>query len=137
MKHTRDLKRDCPLNDPWILGGFPSGFPAEFPTDSRRIPSGFLNGFRADFPAEFQTDSETDPYMAEGHRGWSKNDYGMGVVTHATRVTTHTIRLGAVLLAGGGDHPTRHEIAQLRAVLPNQQIALRSPQIAIRRGRYQ
>ena len=116
MKHTRDLKRDCPLNDPWILGGFPSGFPADFPTDSRRIPSGFLNGFRADFPAEFQTDSEADPYMAEGHRGWSKNDYGMGVVTHAARVTTHTIRLGAVLLAGSGDHPTRHEAARLRAV---------------------
>ena len=90
MKHTRDLKRDCPLNDPWILGGFPSGFPAEFPTDSRRIPNGIPNGFRA----EFQADSEADPYMAEGHRGWSKNDYRMGVVS-----TTRKRPLGAVLLA--------------------------------------
>ncbi len=36
--------------------------------DSRRIP----NGFRAD--------SKTGPHAADGHRGWSKNDYRMGVV---------------------------------------------------------
>ena len=118
MKRTRDLERSCPLNGQRI----PNGFRA----DSQRIPNGFLtdseripNGFRADserIPNGFPTDSEANPHVAEGHRGWSKNDYGMGVVTHAARVTTHTIRLGAVLLAGSGDHPTRHEAARLRAV---------------------
>ena len=40
MKRTRNRERDCPLNDPWILGGFQM--------DSERIPGGFLNGFQAD-----------------------------------------------------------------------------------------